>query len=139
LIEIGPQVGCADQSHFSALFRRHVAMTPKPTATPPGVRSRRGAAVRTQIPYCRSSGAPSREGVPLLPISPSGGGTLRAAHGARWGRFLSSPRRSSQDSNTCRKPVTDSAGRRRYSCLGGRRCLAHQQSPFPGSTGLPPL
>lgn len=29
LIEIGPQVGCADQSHFSALFRRHVAMTPK--------------------------------------------------------------------------------------------------------------
>jgi AraC-like DNA-binding protein len=29
LIEIGPQVGCADQSHFTALFRRHVAMTPK--------------------------------------------------------------------------------------------------------------
>jgi AraC-like DNA-binding protein len=29
LIEIGPQVGCTDQSHFTALFRRHVAMTPK--------------------------------------------------------------------------------------------------------------
>lgn len=29
LIEIGPQVGYADQSHFSALFRRYVAMTPK--------------------------------------------------------------------------------------------------------------
>jgi AraC family transcriptional regulator len=29
LIEIGPQVGWADQSHFTALFRRHVAMTPK--------------------------------------------------------------------------------------------------------------
>ena len=29
LIEIGPQVGCADQSHFTALFRRHVTMTPK--------------------------------------------------------------------------------------------------------------
>jgi AraC family transcriptional regulator len=29
LIEIGPQVGCADQSHFSALFRKHVALTPK--------------------------------------------------------------------------------------------------------------
>ena len=29
LIEIGPQVGYADQSHFTALLRRHVAMTPK--------------------------------------------------------------------------------------------------------------
>ena len=29
LIEIGPQVGCADQSHFTALFRKHVSMTPK--------------------------------------------------------------------------------------------------------------
>jgi AraC family transcriptional regulator len=29
LIEIGPQVGYADQSHFTALFRRYVAMTPK--------------------------------------------------------------------------------------------------------------
>jgi AraC family transcriptional regulator len=29
LIEIGLQVGCADQSHFTALFRTHVAMTPK--------------------------------------------------------------------------------------------------------------
>jgi AraC family transcriptional regulator len=29
LIEIGPQVGCMDQSHFTALFRTHVAMTPK--------------------------------------------------------------------------------------------------------------
>jgi AraC-like DNA-binding protein len=29
LIEIGPQVGCADQSHFTALFRQHVAMPPK--------------------------------------------------------------------------------------------------------------
>ena len=29
LVEIGPQVGCSDQSHFTALFRRHVAMTPK--------------------------------------------------------------------------------------------------------------
>jgi AraC family transcriptional regulator len=28
LIEISAQVGCADQSHFTALFRRHVAMTP---------------------------------------------------------------------------------------------------------------
>ena len=28
LSEIGPQVGYADQSHFTALFRRHVAMTP---------------------------------------------------------------------------------------------------------------
>jgi AraC-like DNA-binding protein len=29
LIEIGHQVGCADQSHFTALFRKHVATTPK--------------------------------------------------------------------------------------------------------------
>jgi AraC-like DNA-binding protein len=29
LSEIGPQVGCADQSHFTALFRKHVSMTPK--------------------------------------------------------------------------------------------------------------
>jgi AraC-like DNA-binding protein len=29
LSEIGYQVGCADQSHFSALFRTHVALTPK--------------------------------------------------------------------------------------------------------------
>jgi AraC-like DNA-binding protein len=29
LIEIGPQVGCMDQSHFTALFRTHVALTPK--------------------------------------------------------------------------------------------------------------
>jgi AraC-like DNA-binding protein len=29
LIEIGLQVGCADQSHFTALFRRHVSLTPK--------------------------------------------------------------------------------------------------------------
>jgi AraC family transcriptional regulator len=29
LIEIGPQVGCADQSHFTALFRKHVSMTPQ--------------------------------------------------------------------------------------------------------------
>jgi len=29
LIEISAQVGCMDQSHFTALFRRHVAMTPK--------------------------------------------------------------------------------------------------------------
>jgi AraC-like DNA-binding protein len=29
LIEIGLQVGCADQSHFTALFRTHVAQTPK--------------------------------------------------------------------------------------------------------------
>ena len=29
LIEIGPQVGCMDQSHFTALFRTHVSMTPK--------------------------------------------------------------------------------------------------------------
>ena len=29
LSEIGAQVGCADQSHFTALFRRHVSMTPK--------------------------------------------------------------------------------------------------------------
>ena len=28
LIEISAQVGCADQSHFTALFRRHVAMPP---------------------------------------------------------------------------------------------------------------
>ena len=28
LIEISAEVGCADQSHFTALFRRHVAMTP---------------------------------------------------------------------------------------------------------------
>lgn len=28
-IEIGHQVGCADQSHFTALFRRHVTVTPK--------------------------------------------------------------------------------------------------------------
>jgi AraC-like DNA-binding protein len=28
LIDISAQVGCADQSHFTALFRRHVAMTP---------------------------------------------------------------------------------------------------------------
>jgi len=29
LIEVGLQVGCMDQSHFTALFRTHVAMTPK--------------------------------------------------------------------------------------------------------------
>jgi AraC-like DNA-binding protein len=29
LIEIGAQVGCADQSHFTALFRKHAALTPK--------------------------------------------------------------------------------------------------------------
>ena len=29
LSEIGPQVGCADQSHFTALFRKHVSMTPQ--------------------------------------------------------------------------------------------------------------
>ena len=29
LSEIGLQVGCADQSHFTALFRKHVSMTPK--------------------------------------------------------------------------------------------------------------
>jgi AraC-like DNA-binding protein len=28
LTDISAQVGCADQSHFTALFRRHVAMTP---------------------------------------------------------------------------------------------------------------
>jgi AraC family transcriptional regulator len=27
--EVGLQVGCADQSHFTALFHRHVAVTPK--------------------------------------------------------------------------------------------------------------
>jgi len=29
LIDIGLQVGCADQSHFTALFRTHVSVTPK--------------------------------------------------------------------------------------------------------------
>jgi AraC family transcriptional regulator len=29
LSEIAYQVGCADQSHFTALFRHHVATTPK--------------------------------------------------------------------------------------------------------------
>jgi AraC-like DNA-binding protein len=29
LCEIGLQVGCADQSHFTALFHKHVSMTPK--------------------------------------------------------------------------------------------------------------
>ena len=29
LSEIGLQAGCADQSHFTALFRKHVSMTPK--------------------------------------------------------------------------------------------------------------
>ncbi|MBI3246742.1 MAG: helix-turn-helix transcriptional regulator [Deltaproteobacteria bacterium] len=29
LSEVGLQVGCADQSHFTALFRKHVSMTPK--------------------------------------------------------------------------------------------------------------
>lgn len=29
LSEIGLQVGCADQSHFTALFHKHVSMTPK--------------------------------------------------------------------------------------------------------------
>jgi AraC-like DNA-binding protein len=29
LIEIGLQVGCTDQSHFTALFRTHVSLTPK--------------------------------------------------------------------------------------------------------------
>jgi AraC family transcriptional regulator len=29
LIDIGLQVGCADQSHFTALFRTHVSLTPK--------------------------------------------------------------------------------------------------------------
>jgi AraC family transcriptional regulator len=29
LNEIALQVGCADQSHFTALFRTHFALTPK--------------------------------------------------------------------------------------------------------------
>jgi AraC family transcriptional regulator len=29
LIEISTQVGCTDQSHFTALFRRYVSMTPQ--------------------------------------------------------------------------------------------------------------
>jgi AraC-like DNA-binding protein len=29
LSDIGLQVGCTDQSHFTALFRTHVALTPK--------------------------------------------------------------------------------------------------------------
>jgi AraC family transcriptional regulator len=29
LSEIGLQIGCADQSHFTALFHKYVAMTPK--------------------------------------------------------------------------------------------------------------
>jgi AraC family transcriptional regulator len=29
LSEIGPQVGCADQSHFTALFRKYASMTPQ--------------------------------------------------------------------------------------------------------------
>jgi AraC family transcriptional regulator len=29
LTDIGLEVGCADQSHFTALFRTHVAQTPK--------------------------------------------------------------------------------------------------------------
>jgi AraC family transcriptional regulator len=29
LIDIGLQVGCADQSHFTALFHKHVGITPK--------------------------------------------------------------------------------------------------------------
>jgi AraC family transcriptional regulator len=29
LIDIGPEVGFSDQSHFTALFRKHVSMTPK--------------------------------------------------------------------------------------------------------------
>jgi AraC family transcriptional regulator len=29
LIDIGLQVGCADQSHFTALFRTHLSVTPK--------------------------------------------------------------------------------------------------------------
>jgi AraC-like DNA-binding protein len=29
LSEIAPRVGCADQSHFTALFRKHVSMTPR--------------------------------------------------------------------------------------------------------------
>jgi AraC family transcriptional regulator len=29
LVEVGLRVGCADQSHFTALFHKHVGMTPK--------------------------------------------------------------------------------------------------------------
>jgi transcriptional regulator GlxA family with amidase domain len=29
LIDIGLQVGCADQSHVTALFRTHASLTPK--------------------------------------------------------------------------------------------------------------
>jgi len=29
LIDIGLQVGCADQSHFTALFHKHIGQTPK--------------------------------------------------------------------------------------------------------------
>jgi AraC family transcriptional regulator len=29
LSEIAPQVGCADQSHFTVLFGKHVSMTPQ--------------------------------------------------------------------------------------------------------------
>jgi hypothetical protein len=39
----------------------------------------------------RSSAAPSREGVALLLASPSGSGTLRAAHVARIGDVFSLP------------------------------------------------
>ena len=34
LSEIGPEVGGVDQSHFTALFRKHVSMPPKSTETP---------------------------------------------------------------------------------------------------------
>lgn len=38
LVDIGLEVGFSDQSHFTALFRKHVSMTPKTyrDATPPG-------------------------------------------------------------------------------------------------------
>jgi hypothetical protein len=54
-----------------------------------GVCSGRRVAVRTQILHRRGGIVPSRKGVSLLLVSPSGGGTLRAVGGTRWVHLLS--------------------------------------------------
>jgi len=60
-------------------------------------------------------------------------GTMRAERGTRRVRLLSSPARSSRDSNICRKNGTDRAGRLHYTCadISVARCrddAEHQRS-----------
>jgi hypothetical protein len=102
LSEIGPQVGGADQSHFTALFRK----TPTYTETPCGGRcGRRGVA---DLPRADRS---------LLLGFPSIGSKRTAARGLLVGRVLSPPARFAHDSNICSTNVTDGTGPRPYIIL----------------------